>query len=398
MATVSDLFRRVTTFLLALFLWLRFFFLANLQSSLISRYSRVLRLRPSELLLFALLLTFSFLAGSGLWKTIRSLAYIYVFPLVVLAYVVVWCFLILRAVNRWFEAQATPPQLGSALIVQPPSPAGAPLPTADSANRVEVKKAAKEVLQFLLRPFRRFMLLWCILLVVTTHIAIVWMCLVVVLVQLARQIFVMIKLLFFSPWVGDTIRKFGPALLAPINNALAALAAMPRDAEPTNELRVLWNQLNIWTKILEFLKDRYLLSRWAWVLTFAFLLGIYTYVSLLFSFAYYGIARVGGIPYSWPEAAITSMFIPLFFSDLPKMLAIKLLSGVQCVLVLGVGIGTIVNFLGRKLEAVRVAATEISERFADQSIQEKYVILQERFSAPAVPASNGGNDEKVIPT
>jgi hypothetical protein len=385
MAGIPDLLRRVTTFFLALFLWLHFFFLANIQSSLISKYSRVLRLAPSEMVLLALLVIFSFLAASGFWKTVGSLVYIYAFPLVVLGYALRWLFLILRAMNRWFKAQATAPRLGSSLVVEQSSQVSVPLLPA-TASRVEKKKTAVELLQFLLRPFRRFMLLWGILLVVTTHVAIVWVCLVVVLVQLARQIFLMLKLLLFSPWVGDTFRKFGPALLTPINNALAALAAVPRDAEPTNELRNLWNQLNLWTKILAFLKDRYLLSRWAWFVVLVFLASIYSYISLLFSFAYYGIARVSGVSYSWLDAFVTSLFIPLFFPDLPKLLAIKLLSGVQCLLVLGVGVGTIVNFLGRKLDAIRTAATEISDRFAEQSIHEKYIILGERFSTAATSA------------
>ena len=57
-------------------------------------------------------------------------------------------------------------------------------------------------------------------------------------------------------------------------------------------------------------------------------------------------------------------------------------------LVVTVGIGTIVNFLSRKLEAIRKAATELSDRFADQSIRDKYIILEETFftaAAAAVP-------------
>jgi hypothetical protein len=296
--------------------------------------------------------------------------------------------------NRWLKSQAIPPQFGSSVTVEPVEPVNVPA----SANSVEVgaKRTAAEILRFLLRPFRRFMLLWCVLLVVTTHVAIVWLCLVVVLAQLARQIFVMLKLLLFSPWVGETIRKIGPALLNPINGALAALAAVTRDAAPTSELQNLWNQLNIWTKILSFLKNRYLLSRWAWVIAFIWLGGIYTYIALLFSFAYYGIARVSGISYSWPDAFVTSMFISFFFRDLPKILAVKLLSGIHVFLILGVGVGTILNFLGRKLDAIRTAATEVSDRFADQTIQEKYAILAEKFASGtktviAVGASTGSS-------
>lgn len=77
------------------------------------------------------------------------------------------------------------------------------------------------------------------------------------------------------------------------------------------------------------------------------------------------------------------MFIPFFFPDLPKILAIKLLIGSHWVIVLGVGIGTIVNFLRRRLDDIRTAATDLSDRFADQSVREKYIILEQKFGNAA---------------
>jgi hypothetical protein len=60
------------------------------------------------------------------------------------------------------------------------------------------------IMRFLLRPFRRFMLIWGIVFLVTTHIRVVWVCLLVVL---AQQIFFMLKLLLFLPWVGENLRN-----------------------------------------------------------------------------------------------------------------------------------------------------------------------------------------------
>jgi hypothetical protein len=388
MVRFSELFRKATTFLLALFLWFHALFFLNIHWVLLSKWAEVLRLAPSEALLFALLVIFSFLTASGFWKTLLSLLYIYFFPFVLLGYLFLWFFRTLRAMNRWFKAQATPPGLGTSSVIQQNTPTIAPMASAGSVNPVGAKTKATEFFRFLLRPFRRFMLLWCILLLVTTHPAVVWLCLIVVLAQLAHQIFVLLEILIFSPWVGESLRKLGSALLTPLNNALVALTAVTRDASPTNELRNLFNQLKIWRQVLEFLKDPYLLSRWAWVVGTVFLASIYMYIAVLFSFAYYGIARVSGVSYSWPDALVTSVFIPFFFSDLPRILAIKLLSGLHCLLVLGVGVGTIVNFLRRRLDAIRTAAANLSDRFADQAIQEKYVILEEKFLATATSASS----------
>lgn len=73
---------------------------------------------------------------------------------------------------------------------------------------------------------------------------------------------------------------------------------------------------------------------------------VYLYFALLFSFAYYGIARL-----------VDSVFSPLAYSNLPRVLWIRILCGIQAMLVLTVGIGTIVKFLTRRLDKVRKAAT-----------------------------------------
>jgi hypothetical protein len=295
-----------------------------------------------------------------------------------------WGFLLLRALNRWFKVQAHPQQQHSVLVAEQNSLPIAPAAVATSGGPVGKKKGFAELLRFLLRPFRRFTLLWCILLLVTTHLAIVWLCLIVVLVQLARKVSVILKIMLFSdPW----LRKSGSALLAGLQTALLGLAVVTADTAPTNELKKLWNQLKVWKKILEFLKDPYLLSRWAWVLGIVFLGCIYTYIALLFSFAYYGISRVGGVSYSWPDALVTSFFIPFYVPDLPRLLALRVLGGLHCFLIVAVGIGTIAKFLRRKLDVIRRTATEWSEVFAEENVQSRYLILEQKFSTnnPAGP-------------
>jgi hypothetical protein len=393
MREIVDWIRRITTFLLALFLWFHALFLFNFRSEMISHTTHLLRLSVSEALLFALLLIFSFVASSGFWKTLWSLIYIYCFPFVLFGYACYLCFLVLRAINRWFKAQAPPPQPATDLIVvKNAAPDGAPIAPVQSQTASEESKRsnAAELARFMLRPLRRFMFLWCALLLVTSHKSIASLCLAVILVHLARKVFFILKAVLFSePW----IQKLAPALLTGLNTALAALAAVTEDSAPTTELKNLWNQLNLWRKMLAFFKDRYLVARWAWLLGFIFLGAMYTYIALLFSFVYYGIARVNGVPFSWPEALVSSLFIPFFVSDLPKILGVKFLGGIHCTFVLVVGVGTIVNFLRRKLDAVRKAASELSDRFTtDQTIHQKLIILEQKVSA-TVP-SPGGTTEK----
>lgn len=372
--------RRATTFLFAAFLWLHALFLLNSQSIFLSKYTQLITLTTSEIVLFGLLVVFSLLAASGFWKMLLSLAYIYFFPFVLLAYALYLCFCILRTMNRWFKTQE-PSKQAALLVAGKEAPQIAPVFPPVSGGVAEAKKQPTGLLSFLLRPFRRFMMLWCVLLLVTTHLAVVWMCLIVVLVHLARRVLAILKILLLSEaWMA----KIAEGILTGLNTVLVALGSVSREATRTNELEKLWNQVKLWRTVLDFLKDPYLLSRWAWVLGIVFLGSIYTYFAAIFSFAYYGIARVSGVAYSWPDALVASVFIPFFVSDLPKVLAVRLLGGIHCSLVVVIGIGTVLKFLRRKLDAIRNAAADLSNRFADQSVHEKYLILEEKCSTTSV--------------
>ena len=387
MAKAAETIRRGTTFLLAVLLWTHALLFVNFQSPAISAAAKLFRLTSSEVVLFTLLLSFSFLAASGFWKTLRSLAYIYSFPIVLAWYFLRFCFLLVRATHRWLRSQGRP-RLGEAPVVEHKVltvPQGPPAST-PSTGRPRSNRA--DLLCFLARPFRRFTFLWCILLVVATHRATIWLSLVVVLIHLARRVCQILKMLLFSdPW----LREFGASVLANLNSHLASLAGVTHESPPTPELRNLWNQISSLKRILGLLGDPYILSRWAWIVGIVFLGSIYVYVALLFSFGYYGIARVGGAHFSWPDALVTSVFIPFFVSDLPKMLALKVLGGIHCSLVVLVGVGTIVNFLRRKLDAVCAASVELSGRLTERDVQEKLLILEGKFSA--APGLSRGTDK-----
>jgi len=390
-ATVSDLIRRVTTFLLAVSLWLHALFFLNFESPLLSGISRFLRFTASEAVLFALLVIFSFLAASGFWRMLRSLAYIYFFPFVLFGYFFYFCVLAIRGLNRWLAARA-PQNQGDLTLIGQQSQEAARVPPARSTPEDKRGKATAEISRLLSRPFRSFTILWGVLLLVTTHTPVVWLCLIVLLLQLARKIFFVGKaLLFIDPW----LKKYGPLLFAGLNKTLEALDGVTPDVDPDNkEMKSLLGQLNVWRRILAFLKNPYLLSRWAWVVAFGLFVSIYAYFSILFSFGYYGIARVSGANFPWPEALTTSMFLPFFATDLPKIFSIRLLGGIQGTLIVVIGVGTVMNFLRRKLDSVRRAATAFSDRLDDQPARDKYLILEAKYSPVSVPYEGAtGNEE-----
>lgn len=132
----------------------------------------------------------------------------------------------------------------------------------------------------------------------------------------------------------------------------------------------------------------YLVSRWAWVLGVIAFASIYVYISLLFSFAYFGIAKVSGISYSWGNALVNSLFIPLFAAELPRTLPLRVLAGAQFALTVAIGVGTFFSFLQRRVFAIRTAAKVINDKLVDEAFQEKFAILEKQIAALSANPSN----------
>jgi len=380
MAALSESIRKITTFLLAIFLWSHALFVLNLQSTFAARCAQYLRLTISETILLALLVIFSFASGSGFWKPFRSLLYIYAFPFVLFWKLLYWFFRTLGALNRWFKAQAY--QSADTLVVeQKELPAPPSTPTTAPA-KPGAKERTKEFLNLVLRPFRRFTFLWCILLLSASHIQIVWVCLVVLMLHLARRIFSLLKvMLFFDPYMKRAIEK----MFDIVGNAVDAIDAFTPDTTPSQELKARWNEVKTWKMITGFLRDEYLVSRWAWVLGAVSFGAIYVYIALLFSFAYFGIARVSGISYPWPDSLVASLFIPLFAKELPKTILLRVLGGVHCSLAVTIGIGTFFGFLQRRLFAIRTAATVVNDKLIDKIFEEKFLILGTKLEISPAP-------------
>ena len=168
MAKLSESVRRITVFLLAVFLWLHALFILSVPSSLTNRFAHYLHLTTSEAILLSLLVIASLASGSGFWRRFLSLLYIYAFPFVLFWKLLHWSFLGFRWVHRWLKAQASPFIDAPLVIEQKSSPLTAAAPPS-APEKITIKERAKGIVDFLLRPFQRFTLLWCILLL-TAHL------------------------------------------------------------------------------------------------------------------------------------------------------------------------------------------------------------------------------------
>ena len=171
-------------------------------------------------------------------------------------------------------------------------------------------------------------------------------------------------------------------MFAGLQKTMDTFDAIAPDVAPSNELKSLIGQLDLWEKILKFLTDSYLMLRWGALIMAAVLGTIYAYFAFLFSFLYHGLAYAWGVQFAWSDALVTSAFIPFLITDLPKVAVVRLVGGIHCALIVAVGVGTIVRFFRRKLDDVRKSAEEMRKRLTHQSVREKYLLVREKSLLP----------------
>jgi len=370
--------RKAIRFALATFLWSHALFLLNVHGRLIDLLSQRLQFTAAEVVLFLLLVAFSFIAGSGLWRTFTNLTYIYFFPFVLFGYLFYWPFRIVFLARHWLTSK------GKKAVIEA-KPANSPLPRTltlsapiSESEQVGMGEKCAAVFRVLARPFRKFTFLWCLLLLFATHKLIVWLAVAVFLLHLVRIVYRVVKFTVFSK---SWLAKIEAGLRTVINVTLDKLSILNFDSASIAELKNLWNQIRGFEAAVRFVEDSPAFSRWLWLFCGGVLLSMYLYFAFLFSFAYFGIARVAETPFSWSESLVVALFVPFFVTELPNVIPLRILGGIHCTLVVTVGIGTIVNYFRRRLESLRSVAATLSVRLAAEETRAKYLVLQQRVEA-----------------
>ena len=242
--------QRLIRFALATLLWAHTVFLFQIPSYKVDQLARTIHLSVAELLLFGLLIAFSYLAGTSFWSAVGNLVYIYCFPFVILFYLSKWFLKCFLAVGRWVnrdylavpaEAQQfeeAAPGMGIALV-----------PSTAPAQPVETKSSAR-VWSFVLRPLRRFTLLWCILLVSATHRAICWLALIIVIIH--RGVLGLIRIPVLLQTFATPLER---AIRQNVNQWVAKLAQVSEDTPASPDMRVLLQTLRFFETGIRAIKN-----------------------------------------------------------------------------------------------------------------------------------------------
>jgi hypothetical protein len=380
--------RKLTRFVLAILLWLNALLLLKVTPPSLAPLAIRIHLGLGEVTILTLIATSSVLLSYG-WKNILvDMLYLYFFPFVLLYYfirVTFWagsCF-----VKAFSPTSPSQPPPGSALTIQGQGTG----PTVSNPQPQVIGErtfSVRNIFRHSLRPFFQFTLLWSLLLLLASHRWLLWAALIIVLAHLARTLFKVLVLAVFSikglSQLEDRIKKYAENLITKILNA--------GQIEPTQDLRQAWMSISGLQLAIALLRNRQRAVQWMIFIAVLVFGAIYLYIAVLFGFAYYGVARIQLIPYSWGEAFVTSLFILFEVGALPHNIWIQCLGGIHCLFVIMIGAGTIFGYLRKKIDSVYKAADFLNSRFQDEEIRRKIELLNEKFKVPTPATTSAPKD------
>jgi hypothetical protein len=241
-------------------------------------------------------------------------------------------------------------------------------------------KSKRSIFHICLKPIQRFAVLWCYLILASRH----WELTAIALAALSLSIIGVFRSLFFFLNDSDTWEQ---KLLADwIETALKTKAGV----EAAKDSRV-----SAMSKIIAFhlvLGIAHLIAseRWLKLLTrgslVAIVLPYYVYQNILFSFAYEAIAKLEHLTWAWPDALITSIFMPITFSRIPSGKILEVLGGVHSILFILISYEIAMNGIRKKAERLQEVFKRIVE--AEETKVVDVYLIEVRNSFNATPQAS----------
>jgi hypothetical protein len=208
--------------------------------------------------------------------------------------------------------------------------------------------------------------LWGLLLIFASQEILVEIALVVVLGHLFRMLLKVGRLGWRCfKWLSAAEQN----LTIYVEGLFARLASIDLSSELTPDQRQVVSILVAIRTSLKLLPAINRVARWAVTSSLWAFGAVYSYLALLFSFAYYGAARVQSIPYTWPQALVTSVFIPALVGHLPRNAFLMLLGAIQWTIFAGLGLGALVTYYNRRLAELQRVTQLVNERLQNPNIR-----------------------------
>ncbi len=171
-----------------------------------------------------------------------------------------------------------------------------------------------------------------------------------------------------------------------VKSTIDTIIIISTESEPTQDLKNLLSRALGARTVVQLARNRKQITFAVLFLSaFAFLI-LYFYLAVLFSFAYYGVARIQSVAYTWSDALVTSLFIPFAYGDLPRNPWLKLLGGFQATLAVLLSFGAVFGFFQKKLNSLYQVAEAVNLQFEKEEIKTKLDDLNKRWKIINVPS------------
>lgn len=361
-----ETFRRLIRLATAVAFWSNAFLIARLTTPPFADWAATIHLTLAEAAIISALVILTALRSYGLRKFSVDLAYVYFFPFVLIYYLCRLLVVAGKGVRHTFRRQrpelapATPPEVVEVKTTREgPCALGASKPRESGPNWRGFFRGAS-------RLFLRFTILWGLLLIFASQEILVEIALVVVLGHLFRMLLKVGRLGWRCfKWLSAAEQN----LTIYVEGLFARLASIDLSSELTPDQRQVVSILVAIRTSLKLLPAINRVARWAVTSSLWAFGAVYSYLALLFSFAYYGAARVQSIPYTWPQALVTSVFIPALVGHLPRNAFLMLLGAIQWTIFAGLGLGALVTYYNRRLAELQRVTQLVNERLQNPNIR-----------------------------
>lgn len=384
--------RKLIRFVAALTIWAHGLAVLPAYQPPFRNWAAAVKLTESEAVLIFILALLSVLWSYGLANFALDLGYIYIFPFVLLYYIIR---MLLRVIRFLYDTFSQEKVTGLAIPAVPPGTeahSATPRALAAPSETGKAQPPWKKLLLEVSRPVRQFTLLWGLLLLLSSKPWILWIALTVVILHLFRALFKILILTVFSiRWLSgleDRLKAYAEGLIAKVLDA-----SQRREADKQADIRKWLGTLISLKMAAAVLASKRLVAQSVLALGFLTFAVIYAYISLLFSFAYYGLARVLSITFSWGQALVTSIFIPIMVTALPHNTWLLLLGGIHALFVIFLGVGTVLRFLGKKLDAVKNTAESLNAQLEKEDIKTAMVQMAKELNIPYPGAEGAPNGQ-----
>lgn len=161
------------------------------------------------------------------------------------------------------------------------------------------------------------------------------------------------------------------------------------EKDQSQQVKSAANTLRMAERVCNFLaKQKRILAKITRVTAFCITVPFYVYISSIFATIYLGIAKIEGISLDWRAALIDSLFVPIAFTDLPHSFLIRLVAGIQAIVIGAMGYNVLFRHFTSKINRLSDAALELQRPLQDRELMSRVALHADSLTLKPKPVAS----------